>query len=250
MAEVRSIRKEASEAGATTLISFVYDHLRRDIIAGKHSPEEKLKVEHIRNGFGVAASTVREALARLTVEGLVTAEGQRGFRVAPMSAEDLMDITRLRMLLETDAFVESIRNGDVAWECRVVATFHTLTRAEEQLKSGSADAFLTWEEANKEFHRELTSACRSPRLLAYTEMLYRQHERYRMQSLLQRTAGGSVKGTSAQRDVHSEHESLMHAALDRDAEAAKTLLTNHIEKTAKLVVGHLPARQAAKSVSR
>lgn len=252
MGDVRGIRKEASEAGATTLISFVYDHLRRDIIAGKYAPEEKLKVEPIRNGFGVAASTVREALARLTAEGLVTAEGQRGFHVAPMSRDDLLDITRLRMMVETEALVESIRHGDVAWECRVVAAFHNLTRAEERLISGDGDpdVCLAWEEANKEFHRELTSACQSPRLLAFTQMLYRQHERYRMRSLTQRAVDATLKTRSKKRDVHAEHEGLMSAAVDRDADAARTLLTQHIQKTVDFVAPGLPGQPAAEPTSR
>lgn len=241
-AELRSIREEASAAGATTLISFIYDTLRRDIIAGQYGPEEKLRIEHIRAGFGVAASTVREALARLTAEGLVTSEGQRGFRVAPMSRDDLMDITRLRLLLETEAVVESIRNGDVAWECRVVAAFHNLTRAEERIKSNAAADFLAWEESNQDFHRQLTSACGSARLLGLVEVLYRQHERYRMQALMHRydsapgVHGGAAGVVSAlPRNVHLEHEGLMNAAVNRDIDAARRLLAAHIENTAAVV---------------
>lgn len=237
-AELRSIREEASAAGATTLISFIYDTLRRDIIAGQYSPEEKLRIEHIRAGFGVAASTVREALARLTAEGLATSEGQRGFRVAPMSRDDLMDITRLRLLLETEAFVESIRNGDVAWECRVVAAFHNLTRAEERIKSNAAADFLSWEETNQDFHRQLTSACGSARLLGLVEVLYRQHERYRMQALMHRhDSSPNVDNVVSPlpRNVHLEHEGLMNAAVNRDIDAARRLLAAHIENTAAVV---------------
>lgn len=243
-ADVRSsIREEASAAGATTLISFVYDTLRRDIVAGRYEPEEKLRIEHIRGGFGVAASTVREALARLTAEGLATSEGQRGFRVAPMSRDDLMDITRLRVLLETEAFVESIRNGDVAWECRVVASFHNLTRAEEQIRSQAPADFIAWEAANKEFHRELTAACGSARLLGLVEVLYRQHERYRMQSLMHRVDESRAAIPDRPRDVHSEHEGLMTAAINRDTEMARRLLAEHIEKTAELVSRRLTIKQ-------
>lgn len=237
-AELRSIREEASAAGATTLISFIYDTLRRDIIAGQYSPEEKLRIEHIRAGFGVAASTVREALARLTAEGLATSEGQRGFRVAPMSRDDLMDITRLRLLLETEAVVESIRNGDVAWECRVVAAFHNLSRAEERIKSNTAADFLAWEESNQDFHRQLASACGSARLLGLVEVLYRQHERYRMQALMHRhdSASGATGVVSPlPRNVHLEHEGLMNAAVNRDIDAARRLLAAHIENTAAVV---------------
>lgn len=232
-AEARSIREEASAAGAVTLISFVYDNLRRDIIAGKHAPGAKLRVEPIRGGFGVAASTVREALARLAAEGLVTAEGQRGFRVAPMSYDDLMDITRLRVMLETEALADSIRHGDVAWEGRVVAAFHSLSRAEERIAAGHPPGDLAlWEESNQDFHRQLTSACPSARLLGLVEILYRQHERYRMQSLMHRHDGPEAPPP---RNVHVEHEELMKAAVSRDTGTARRLLTAHIETTARLL---------------
>lgn len=239
-AETRAnIREEATAAGATTLISYVYDTLRREIVAGRHQPGEKLRIEYIRAGFGVAASTVREALARLAAEGLATAEGQRGFRVAQMSPDDLMDITRLRVLLETEAFIESIRNGDVAWECRVVAAFHNLTRAEEQIRSQEPADFVAWELTNKEFHRELNSACGSERLLSLVEVLFRQHERYRMQSLMQRVDERRGAAAPGRRDVHAEHEELMKAAINRDETAACRLLKEHIEHTAELVCSRL-----------
>ena len=241
---MRSIREEAAAAGATTLISFIYDSLRAAIVAGRFDPGEKLRIEHIRGGFGVAASTVREALARLAAEGLVTAEGQRGFRVAPMSRDDLMDITRLRGRLEGEALVESIRHGDVAWECRVVAAFHNLTRAEERIGSGAADAFPAWEETNKEFHRALIGACGSTRLLGLAEILYRQHERYRMRSLMHRAGELRAAVPHLPRNVHSEHEGLMHAAVDRDIDGARRLLAEHIEKTAEVVGCNLAAKVA------
>lgn len=244
-AEMRSIREEAAAAGATTLISFVYDTLRRDIVAGKFAPLAKLRIEYIRAGFGVAASTVREALARLAAEGLVTAEGQRGFRVAPMSAEDLMDITQLRVMLETEAFVQSIRHGDMAWEAQVVAAFHTLSRAEERIGSGVMEDFITWEDCNKDFHRALSAACGSARLLGLVEVLYRQHERYRMHSLMGRGAPAAPGVVQLPRNVHSEHEALLNAAIGRDEDAARQVLADHINRTAQSVCRTLGAAGGA-----
>lgn len=242
-AETRTIREEAAAAGATTLISFVYDNLRRDIIAGKYPPLAKLRIEYIRAGFGVAASTVREALARLAAEGLVTAEGQRGFRVATLSAEDLMDITQMRVMLEGEAFAQSIRRGDTAWEAQVVAAFHTLSRAEERIGSGAVEDYRAWEECNKEFHRALSAACGSPRLLGLVEVLYRQHERYRMHSLMSRDTLAPEGVVPMPRNVHSEHEALMRAAIARDETAARQVLADHINRTAQSVCRQMAAGQ-------
>lgn len=233
----RSIREEATAVGATTLISYVYENLRRDIVSGRYAPGEKLRIEPIRAGYGVAASTMREALARLVSDGLVTAEGQRGFRVAPMSPPDLRDITRLRIILETEAVLESMRRGDLAWEAQLVAAFHTLTRAEAKIASGRTEDFVAWEVHNKEFHRALAAACESPRLLGMVKTLYRQHERYRLQSLANNAGGSAARG----RDVHAEHAALLKAALDRDEDGMRRLLAEHIQNTANSVLDRLAA---------
>lgn len=238
----RNVREEAAAAGATTLISFVYENLRREIISGKYLPEEKLRVEYIRAEYNVAASTVREALARLVSEGLVTAEGQRGFRVAPMSVGDLRDITRLRLILETEAVVEAMRLGDVAWESGVVAAFHHLTRAEENLVPDDAQAMFRWEECNKEFHRAITAACPSVRLRGLVEILYRQHERYRMHALMKCTVGGAGPDRPRSRNIHAEHEAMMKAVIGRDTDAARRIMEEHIQNTARAVEDWLAAQ--------
>jgi len=58
------------------------------------------------------AGTLREAITRLVSDALVEAEGQRGFRVVPISMEDLADLTELRLHIELDALRQSMRHGD------------------------------------------------------------------------------------------------------------------------------------------
>ena len=59
-----------------------YGRIRTDIIFGKLAPGEKLKLDGLREDYGASVSTLRELLNRLASEGLVVAEGQRGFEVA------------------------------------------------------------------------------------------------------------------------------------------------------------------------
>src|SRR5574337_1138125 len=86
-----------------TLVEASYLRLRRDIIEGVRQPGEKLRVEHLKDEYQVGAGTLREALQLLITDALVVAQGQRGFRVAPISLADFEDITRTRVLLETEA---------------------------------------------------------------------------------------------------------------------------------------------------
>ena len=225
--------------GAKTLIDMAYERLREDILAGAHPPGERLRVEHLRADYGVGASTLREALARLLAEDLVRQEGQRGFRVAPVSLADLADITAMRQLLETRALRQSIADGDDDWEAGIVAAFHGLSRIEERLARGVDDeaaAAREWEGRNQAFHDALIGACASPRLRQFRAVLYRQHERYRRLALLDR---------SVPRDVHAEHQAIFDAVLARAEVEACRLTEEHIQRTADVVAKLLADRRPA-----
>ena len=203
-----------------TLVESAYRALRRDIIEGRLAPEEKLRVEHLKDNYGVGAGTLREALSLLISDALVVAQGQRGFRVAPVSLEDFEDITRNRVMLECEALRQSVNAGDDAWEAELIGAFHRLSKAEEKLIA--TDDREEWEERNRIFHEVLISACPSRWLKHFLSILYHQAERYRRLSLYLQPIP---------RDIHAEHEALMQAALARDAEKATAVLAEHIQLT-------------------
>jgi len=208
------------DAPPRTLAEGAYLQVRRDIIEGRLAPGEKLRVEHLKDRYGIGAGTLREALALLLSDVLVVAEGQRGFHVAPISLQDLADITQTRVLLETNALRESIRNGDDEWEARLVAAFHKLSNSEERLDNHSN--VREWEARNRSFHEALIAACDSPWQRYLIGLLYRQSERYRHLAITR---------MAMPRDVHAEHAAIIEAALKRDAERASRALEQHIRLT-------------------
>lgn len=209
-----------SEDVPRTLIETAYHDLRRAIIDGKHPPNEPLRVEHLKKTYQVSAGTLREALALLVSDALVVTQGYRGFKVAPMSLQDLADLCRVRTLIECEAVRESMQQGRDDWEAAVVAAYHKLSRAEERLLADAASAFDEWEARNREFHEALVSACSSQWLRRMRAVLYQLAERYRRLSAL--------KGTPPQR-VHEEHADLYAAVMARDVERATALLQQHIQ---------------------
>ena len=209
-----------------TLAEAAYRQLRRDIIEGVHRPGEKLRVEHLKDQYSVGAGTLREALQLLVTDALVVAQGQRGFRVAPISLDDFEDITRTRVLLETVALQQSIELGDDVWEANVVASFHMLSRAEDKLVDGTNASREEWEMRNRAFHEVLISASTSRWLRHFQNILYLQSERYRRLSLFRQPIS---------RDVHSEHQAIVDAALARDAKEAARILSDHILRTLEAV---------------
>lgn len=218
-------RSKPTSEPARTLTDQAYTRLRDDIIHGHLAPNTKLRIEPLRKQYGVGATPLREALSRLSADGFVTSEGQRGFRVADMTPDDLEEVTNLRVVLESQALTQSLLKGDDEWESRVVAAFHRLSKIEQTPKSKRD--IQEWEARNSDFHIALISACHSKWLRRFYEILYDQHKRYR---------NVARSDTQAKRDVHAEHKAIYDAALKRDAKAACKANEFHIRETADLVV--------------
>ena len=221
-----------AKSKSKTLVEFAYGRLREDILHGRHPPGEKLRVEMLRGDYQVGSSTLREALSLLVADALVTSEGQRGFRVAPVSLDDLRDITRMRRLLECEAIREAIAQGDDIWEAGVVGAYHRLSLVEERMINGlTPDVLDEWEERNRAFHEALMAGCASKWLHHFRGILYSQSERYRRMALSSRTIP---------RDIHAEHEAILRATLARDAETATRLIAEHIDRTLQAIAAAVP----------
>lgn len=214
-------------ANEGTLADRAYRVLRQDIVEGRLAGGQKLKLESLMASYSFGMSPLREALSRLTGDLLVITEAQRGFWVAPLSIEELDDISRVRALVETEAVNLSIRFGTQAWIDSVEAAFNELSEVERALPAADAplppELGARWEDKNRAFHSALVSACNSPWLMRVRDMLYSQSERYRRVSL---------KASRGRRSVHEEHLAIFEAAIKRDALRACRMTELHVQRTA------------------
>ena len=215
---------------AKTLIEKVYGDLKQDIVRGQLRPRAKLRVEDLRARFQVSSSTIREALLLLVADALVTSEGQRGFRVAPVSLDDLREITTLRKMMETMALRESIALGDDNWESAVVAAFHKLSLIDTRRMRKSDEVAREWDRRNHAFHEALIGAARSQWVRHFRRILYHSSERYRALS---------ISILNVRPGVGQEHKAIMDAALARNADLACRLAEEHIER-GFATVSHIP----------
>lgn len=195
-----------------------YEAVRRDIIFGRQAPGARLRLEQMKSKYGASVSTIREALSRLTTEGLVVAEGQRGFSVAPMSDDDLRELADLRILLECHALKLSIEAGDTEWEGAIVSAHHKLHRMEERMEAGDTSVRETWKQYDWEFHQALILACGSRQLFDLHGIVFDKYLRYQMRRLTYRGATAAA-----------EHRGLLQCALERDVTRAQAVLRTHIE---------------------
>jgi DNA-binding GntR family transcriptional regulator len=212
---------------SSSLTQDVYERLRADLLACRLRPGVRLKIGELCKALQVSLSAVREALSRLTSEGLVIAEPQRGFRAAPISAEELRDLTAVRAQIEGLCLDRAIAAGDVAWEAQLVAAFHRLSRTPEREPDDAQRMSEAWSTAHAAYHEALVGACDSPWLLRLRGLLYAQSERYRRLS---------VPLAEIERDLNREHQAIMTAALDRDAPRARALMADHLELTTRVLL--------------
>jgi GntR family transcriptional regulator, carbon starvation induced regulator len=215
-----------------TIAADITHRLRREIVVCNLLPGEPLRFDLLRDRFGASFTTLREALTALAAEGLVDAQEQRGFRVAAVSHQDLIEVTDARVLIEAELIRRSIREGNDDWEISVISTLHRLRKI-EQREPEHPLRDPEWSVAHKQFHHAVVSACGSATLLSIRAELYDRAERYRHLS---------ANFRPRVRDKAGEHQAIMQAVISRDADLAVGLIEAHIRSTADNVAkyaGHL-----------
>ena len=217
-----------------TIASRLVHRLREAILSGDLKPGAKINLDRTREQFDVSLSPLREALARLIADGLVEFEDNRGYRVAPVSLANLMEITQLRTEFECLALRNAISTGDLNWEGDVIRALHRLNRTiRDPARPGS---FEQWEEAHSTFHLSLIAGCRMPQLLSFCRVLHNLNDRYR-RIFLQTRPGD--------RNVGAEHSEIAEGAVARDMEFACGRLRDHIQRTGANLRNHLAERFAS-----
>jgi DNA-binding GntR family transcriptional regulator len=209
---------DGAQAEAAGLGERAYRRIRADVILGRIQPGRKLGLDGMRRIYGASVSTLREALNRLASEGLIVAEGQRGFAVAPVSAEDFREVAALRLLIECHAIERSFAAGDLDWEGDVVGAHHRLAVLERRLLAGEDADTALWKRYDRAFHQALIGACGSAALLETYASAYDRYLRYQMVAVVFR---GAVAA--------EEHAGLLDCALTRDVARARRLLAAHVE---------------------
>lgn len=210
-----------------TLASTAYQRLRADILTGQLPPGEKLRVAHLRDVYDVGNSPLREALNRLSMDGLVDRFDQRGFRVASVSRQELEELVRTRCWLEGLALRESIANRTDAWEEGIVLAFHRLSKVP---RSTSQEVFTTnhqWEQLHRNFHGALIANCGSTLLQQFCVQLADKADRYRQLA---------VATSYPKRNEKDEHRTIMEATIDGRIDDAEAALLSHFHKTSDIIL--------------
>jgi GntR family carbon starvation induced transcriptional regulator len=212
-------------SGAKSLTTLAFERLRLDILSGLLRPDERLRIQALSERYNIGPTAIREALSRLVTEGFVDSEDQRGFCVAPVSSDELIDLTQTRIDIESLALRHAIERGSIDWESGLLSSFHRLSKTPPP---SSPELHATWAATHRLYHEALIAGCASPWTIRLCRLLYDKSERYR--NLAEQYT------SPKNRDPNTEHRQLMDAAMERDADKAAKLLAEHFWETTEIIL--------------
>ena len=207
----------------------VLRQMREDILCCVLKPDQRLRFGELRQRYDTSVGTLREALSHLVSEGLARTEAGRGFTVAPISLADFLDLSELRVHLETRTLADAIRHGTDAWEAEIVSSYFLLNKLGAPRQDDPVGVKREWGKRHKRFHDSLVATCTSPWSLHFRSELFDQARRYHWLTM--------IHARSRRRNEHLE---LRDAVLARDVGLACGLIEKHIRTTVEQAVSEVP----------
>ncbi|EMH7815985.1 TPA: GntR family transcriptional regulator [Pseudomonas aeruginosa] len=194
---------------------FIYEELRKQILTLKLKPGAPLDEVSLAAQFGLSRSPVRDALARLITEGLVTILPNRTTLVTPFEIEEFPNyvaaldliqraVSRLAALQRTEEEMARIRAAEEAY-----------------MRSITLGDFQAMTELNKALHMEIARAGKNPYLTSYYEKLLGEGQR------LLHLHFDFIVSSASQSKLGRDHEDIVEAIAARDADAAENAAHEH-----------------------
>jgi DNA-binding GntR family transcriptional regulator len=214
-------------------LSRAYQTIKRDIVECTLSPGSEVTERELMARYELKRVSLREALIRLSHEGLVRPVPRSGYVIAPVTIQDVEDIFDLRLMLEPQAARRAAGRVDA----------EALRRLDELCRAGyqpgnrkSESAFLR---TNCQFHVAIASAAGNRRLKAVLAKLLEDMERLFHLGL-------AVRDRSV--EMQHEHRSLVEALARNDAEAAERTTIEQIEAARRMVMDGILSTRWLKDV--
>lgn len=197
-----------------SLHSRVFNQIRNDILNGVYEPGDNLIETKLSEEMGVSRTPVREALRQLELEGLVQSVPNKGVTVKGVSEQDIQDIYTIRMLIEGLA---------ARWAAEKI----TPSELEELKEAVDLEEFYTKKSDyghllrfDTRFHDIIFRASKSMPLM---------HTLSTFHHYVQKARKASMSSPRRAEEVLEEHKAILQAIIDKDAEKAEQLTTQHVK---------------------
>ncbi len=224
----------------TSITGRAYRILRAELISCRLKPGARLNISSLQTKLSLSQAAVREALSRLTAEGLVEIERHRGFRVSQVSMGGFRELTQACLTVELPCIRSSIVNGDIEWELGLVSAFHRASRTLELVVAGKEDIDAYYNE-RRAFYEALLAACDNSWLLWSWRLLYTQNTRYRHMYM---------PLAKFERELTPHHAAFLQAVLARDVEKAVSIGMENYERLMQFIEAQTVAEVASAKPAR
>lgn len=198
-----------------TLAERVFEIVREQIVTGRLADNVPIRQDALANELGVSKIPLREALARLEHEGLLTSQANRGYFVQPMSADQVDEIYALRLRIEPEAAAYAAERATPADQALAREAFEKLDGA---ATSNLAEVAVR----NRDFH---TALVRPGGRLLTTQLVER------LSILAERYVVAHLQPAGRETRAHAEHQELLDAWIAADRAKLVALLTQHLQST-------------------
>lgn len=196
-----------------SLVDRIYTTLKHRILTSALYPGSRIVEKDICSEIGVSRTPLREALNRLSLEGLVVLSPYKGYVVAPVSIPDFQNLCELRRILEPETAAlaaERATEDDIEQLMRVFETRYTV---------GDKETYEDYLRANSAFHLALVKCTGNNRIQTIAMSVLDQHQRPLYLGL--------DKGINAEAST-AEHLEIVDAIRNHDPERARCLMRAHI----------------------
>jgi DNA-binding GntR family transcriptional regulator len=190
----------------------VYKILRDAIVDGEYTPGAHLVQEVIAEQLDVSRTPVRDALIRLSHDGLLMATGSRGFMVTEVADGLAADVYQVRQLVEPLAAV-------LALDQMSESDFQKVEELNHQMRA--AHTPTEYYDLNREFHLALVERCPNAFALQAVHLIWDQPN-------ARRIARSQVEHLDIPAMI-TDHELIIDAARRREPELLKQLLSRHMQ---------------------
>jgi len=205
-----------------TTVELVTTAIRQRILSGDLAPGEVLRQEALADELGVSRVPIREAITRLTGEGLLTNVPHKGAYVAELSVDEVKETFDIRLRLEPWIFAEAIpRISDAE-----------ISKAERLVKEMDKADSGVWGQLNWRFHETLYLPAQREITLQMLRVLHDRSDRYFRFQVVQ---------VPIREQSHEEHMGLVEACKKRDAKLGAKLLEQHVKTAAQQIVSVVDA---------